>query len=53
MNDEQKCFADALIDKIINQNGGEFIGCLDGAAVTGKTFTLNTVIARTILAGKQ
>ena len=30
-----------------------FIGCLDAAAGTGKTFTLNTVIERQILAGKN
>ena len=34
MNDKQKCFADAAIDKIINQNVGKCIGCLDAAAGT-------------------
>ena len=53
LNTEQKTFCDDALEKILGEANEQFLGSLDAVAGTGKTFTLNVIIAKLISEGKK
>ena len=53
LNLEQNLFCDNALNTILENSGQQFLGSLDAVAGTGKTFTLNVLIANLKAAGKK
>ena len=53
LNTEQKHFCDDALGKILGDANEQFLGSLDAVAGTGKTFTLNVIIAKVLNEGKK
>ena len=53
MNDKQKYFCDDALERILGDTDEQFLSSLDDVAGTGKTFTLNVLIAKLLEAGKS
>ena len=52
LNDEQKQFCDDALAIILGDTNEQFLGSLDAVAGTGKTYTLNVLIAKLLKARK-
>ena len=53
LNLEQKIFCDDALNTILENSGQQFLGILDAVSGTGKTFTLNVLIAKLKAARKK
>ena len=53
LNTEQKTFCDDALGKILGDANKQFLGSLDAVAGTGKTFTLNVIIAKLLSKRKK
>ena len=53
LNTEQKHFCDDALGKILGDANVQFLGSLDTVVGTGKTFTLNVIIAKVLNEGKK